>query len=105
MFPPGDAREDWTIFRALSDLLGKPLPFDRYDELRAVMVAAVPELGRDGLIDLPWSLPPIGSTASGPVTLPIKDFYLTNAIARASPTMNRCSAELVHGQSFAEAAE
>ena len=105
VFPPGDAREDWTIFRALSDLLGKPLPFDRYDELRAVMVAAVPELGRDGLIDLPWSLPPIGSTTSGPVTLPIKDFYLTNAIARASPTMNRCSAELVHGQSFAEAAE
>ena len=36
---------------------------------------------------------------------PIKDFYLTNAICRASPTMQRCSAELIHGQDFAEAAE
>ena len=39
------------------------------------------------------------------VALPVKDFYLTNAICRASPTMQRCSAELVHGQTFAEAAE
>ncbi len=105
VFPPGDAREDWTIFRAVSDLLGKPLPFDRFEELRAAMVAAVPDLGRDGLIELPWSPPKLGADVSGPVTLPIKDFYLTNAIARSSPTMNRCSAELVHGQAMAEAAE
>jgi NADH-quinone oxidoreductase subunit G len=39
------------------------------------------------------------------VTYPIKDFYLTNAICRASPTMQRCSSELLHGQAFAEAAE
>ena len=43
--------------------------------------------------------------ASGPVNLPIKDFYLTNAICRASPTMRRCSEELLHGVTFAEAAE
>ena len=47
-FAPGDAREDWTIFRALSDLLGKPLPFDRFDQLRAAMIAEVPALGQDG---------------------------------------------------------
>ena len=41
-FPPGDAREDWTIFRALSDLIGKPLPFDRFDQLRAAMIAEYP---------------------------------------------------------------
>jgi len=104
-FPPGEAREDWTIFRAVSDLIGRPLPFDRFDHLRAAMIAHVPELGRDGLIDLPWSPPSLAAAATGAVTLPIKDFYLTNAICRASPTMHRCSEELVHGRTFAEAAE
>jgi NADH-quinone oxidoreductase subunit G len=104
-FPPGEAREDWTIFRAVSDLIGKPLPFDRFDQLRSAMVAEFPQLGRDGLVDLPWSPPTLSAEASGAVTLPVKDFYLTNAICRASPTMHRCSEELIHGRTFAEAAE
>jgi len=104
-FAPGDAREDWTIFRALSDLIGKPLPFDRFDQLRAAMIAEVPELGADGVIDMPWSPPKLDSKASGPVGYPIKDFYLTNAICRASPTMRRCSEELVQGREYLEAAE
>ena len=104
-FPPGDAREDWTIFRAVSDLIGKPLPFDRFDQLRAAMHADTPALARDGLIDLPWSPPKLDANVSGPVDYPIADFYLTNAISRASPTMHRCSEELLHGESFAEAAE
>jgi len=104
-FPPGDAREDWTIFRAVSDLLGKPLPFDRFDQLRAAMHGDTPALARDGLIDLPWSPPKLDAKASGPVGYPIADFYLTNAISRASPTMHRCSEELLHGERFAEAAE
>ena len=104
-FPPGDAREDWTIFRAVSDLIGKPLPFDRFDQLRAAMHADTPALARDGLIDLPWSPPKLDANVSGPVGYPIADFYLTNAIARASPTMHRCSEELLHGERFAEAAE
>jgi NADH-quinone oxidoreductase subunit G len=104
-FAPGEAREDWTILRAMSDLIGQPLPFDRFDQLRAAMVAEVPALGELGLIDLPWAPPALSAEASGPVTLPVKDFYLTNAISRASPVMQRCSAELIHGQSFAEAAE
>jgi NADH-quinone oxidoreductase subunit G len=69
------------------------------------MVAEVPALGRDGLIDLPWAPPSLPADASGPMTLPISDFYLTNAITRASPTMHRCSAELIHGETIAEAAE
>jgi NADH-quinone oxidoreductase subunit G len=104
-FPPGDAREDWTILRAVSDLIGKPLPFDRFDQLRAAMVADHPELGVDGVIDLPWSPPKLAANASGPVGYPIRDFYLTNAICRASPTMRRCSEELVQGVSYQEAAE
>ena len=104
-FPPGDARDDWTILRAVSDLIGKPLPFDRFDQLRAAMHADTPALARDGLIDLPWSPPKLDAKASGTVAYPIADFYLTNAIARASPTMHRCSEELIHGIAFMEAAE
>ncbi|GAA4006399.1 NADH-quinone oxidoreductase subunit NuoG [Sphingomonas humi] len=104
-FAPGEAREDWTILRAVSDLTGKPLAFDRFDQLRAAMISEVPALGEPGLIDLPWSPPALAAEAKGPVNLPVKDFYLTNAISRASPVMQRCSAELIHGQTFAEAAE
>jgi len=105
VFPPGDAREDWSIFRALSELLGKPLPFDSFDQLRAAMVKEHPQLGIDGVIDLPWSPPKLDAKAEGPVAYPIKDFYLTNAICRASPTMQRCSEELVQGVPYMEAAE
>ena len=104
-FPTGDAREDWSIFRAVSELIGKPLKFDSFDQLRAAMVKAVPALGRDGLIDLPWSPPALDAKASGPITYPVRDFYLTNAICRASPTMHRCSEELVQGIAYQEAAE
>ncbi|HJS39950.1 MAG TPA: NADH-quinone oxidoreductase subunit NuoG [Sphingomicrobium sp.] len=105
VFPPGDAREDWTIFRALSELLAKPLPFDVFGQLRAAMIKDHPELGIDGVIDMKWSPPKLAADASGPVSYPIKDFYLTNAICRASPTMQRCSEELVHGVAYREAAE
>jgi len=105
VFPPGDAREDWAIFRALSDVLGCTLPFDTFDAVRAAMVAEVPALGQLGLAKYDWKLPKLAAKASGEIAYPIKDFYLTNAIARASATMQRCSAELLHGETFAEAAE
>jgi NADH-quinone oxidoreductase subunit G len=106
VFPPGDAREDWAIFRALSDVLGKRLPFDSLDDLRAEMVKAVPALGVEGLADYGWSEPSLPADVSGKIVdYPIKDFYLTNAICRASETMQKCSAELVHGTQFLEAAE
>jgi NADH-quinone oxidoreductase subunit G len=104
-FPPGEAREDWAILRAVSGLAGKALKFDSFAELRAAMVKAYPELGRDGLIDLPWAPPKLDAKASGPVRYPIQDFFLTNAICRHSPTMHRCSEELVQGAHFREAAE
>ncbi len=106
VFPPGDAREDWAIFRALSDVLGKRLPFDSLDALRAAMANAVPALGQEGLADYGWSEPKLETKVSGKIAnYPIKDFYLTNSICRASPTMQRCSSELVHGQQWLEAAE
>ena len=105
VFAPGDAREDWTILRAMADALGVNVGFNSFDELRSAMAAAVPALGREGLADY-GALPKGKAGASGTIdAYPIKDFYLTNPIARASVTMQRCSAELLHGESFAEAAE
>ena len=81
------------------------MPFDRFDQLRAAMIAEVPELGQDGVIDLKWAPPKLDAKVEGPIRYPIADFFLTNAICRNSPTMQRCSAELVRGVQCQEAAE
>jgi NADH-quinone oxidoreductase subunit G len=104
--PPGDARSDWSILRALSDVFGRPLPFDDLDQLRAALGAEHPHLVQPGLttfVGLPGA--PKAPKVSGGILYPISDFYLTNPIARASPTLQRCSAEILHGASFQEAAE
>ena len=106
VFPPGDAREDWAILRALSDAMGATLPFDSLAGLREEMYAAVPALREQALVRFDWHAPAIDVAPNGRIEgYPIADFYLTNAICRASPTMQRCSAELLHGDAFAEAAE
>ena len=104
--PPGDARADWSILRALSDVLGRPLPFDDLDQLRAAIGVAHPHLVEPGLAkfgELPAA--PEAPKLAGGIVYPIDDFYLTNPIARASPTLQRCSAEILHGETFQEAAE
>jgi NADH-quinone oxidoreductase subunit G len=106
VFPPGEAREDWTILRALSDVLGKTLPFDDLGQLRAAIGAAHPHLTTPGLSPVaPLGKPSKAPKVAGEIVYPIQDFYLTNPIARSSPTLQRCSAEILHGQDFAEAAE
>ncbi|MFS0771391.1 NADH-quinone oxidoreductase subunit NuoG [Sphingomonas sp. 1P08PE] len=106
VFPPGDAREDWSILRALSETMRATLPFDSFAGLREAMFTDVPALREQELVAFEWNPPALDVAAGGELEgYPIKDFYLTNAICRASPTMQRCSAELVHGESFAEAAE
>ena len=110
VFAPGDAREDWSIIRALADALGVSVGFDSFGGLRAGMIAAVPALGVEGLADVlslsGGALPSAATgSAEGVISYPIKDFYLTNPIARASDTLQRCSAELLHGETFSEAAE
>jgi NADH-quinone oxidoreductase subunit G len=109
VFAPGDAREDWTILRALADALGVNVGFDSFAQLQAAMIAEVPALGEEGLADygaLPKPGKAKGATGLGGriAAYPIKDFYLTNPIARASVVMQECSAELIHGQVL-EAAE
>ncbi|WP_296710786.1 NADH-quinone oxidoreductase subunit NuoG [Rhodoblastus sp.] len=107
-FPPGDAREDWAIFRALSAVLGKALPFDSLTQLRAKIYEARPWLARVDAIATsdPASLAslPDGTLGHGALVSPISDFFLTNPIARASRVMGECSA-LAQGRVTAQAAE
>ncbi len=98
VFPLGEAREDWAIIRALSAVVGKPLPFDTLTALRKALYAAHPHFAVLGGV--------AAGSASDIVTLaklggkagkeafhsPVKDFHLTNAVARASKIMADCSA-------------
>ena len=107
VFAPGDAREDWTILRALADALGVSVGFDSFDQLQSAMIAEVPALGEEALADY-GALPKADSSAKaeGEITAyPVADFYLTNPIARASQVMQQCSAELLHADEIKEAAE
>ena len=109
-FPPGDAREDWAIIRALSDYLGKRLPYDSLAQLRRTIFSAHPHLARiDGIergnIDDIRKLASLGGAPDkAPFRPAIADFYLTNAIARASAVMAECSA-LASGSAALTAAE
>ena len=97
-FPPGDAREDWAILRALSDVLGAKLPYDTLAELRRALYEAHPHLGLLDSIEPanPAAIEKLaalgGKTEKTPFHSPVRDFYLTNPIARASAVMAECSA-------------
>ena len=94
VFPPGDAREDWAILRALSGVLGKTLPYDSLGALRARMAAsypsfAVPEVAPRAA----WgAFGARGAVDAQPFVYPVADFYRTDVISRASPTMADCAA-------------
>jgi NADH-quinone oxidoreductase subunit G len=96
-FPPGDAREDWAILRALSDVLGRKLPYDSLPQLRATLFKARPHLQRTDSIAAgdPSAISRLAALGGTPENVPfrsaIEDFYLTNPIARASATMGECS--------------
>ncbi|UZF93916.1 NADH-quinone oxidoreductase subunit NuoG [Bosea sp. NBC_00550] len=97
-FPPGDAREDWAILRALSAALGKTLPFDSLAGLRKALYEAHPHFA--ALDVLPGNdaagigqLAGLGGKTDRAGFAPvIGDFYQTNPIARASAVMAECSA-------------
>jgi len=97
-FPPGDAREDWAIVRALSELLGAKLPYDSLPALRQALFKERPQLARIGQIvahgaaDVRQLSALSGECDKAPFRSAIDDFYLTNPIARASAVMAECSA-------------
>jgi NADH-quinone oxidoreductase subunit G len=108
IFPPGDAREDWSIFRALADVLGITLGYDSLPQLRARMAAEWPALGGDMLPAAPWEVGAIEAPApAGPTVKRTTDFYSSNPILRASPTMRACVSEILEGRApvLLEAAE
>jgi NADH-quinone oxidoreductase subunit G len=93
VFPPGEAREDWAILRAVSGALQRPLPFDSLPQLRQRLRAAYPSFAE---LDQPPRAAWGSFGEAGPVdpvsfVYPIADFYRTDPISRASPTMARCS--------------
>jgi len=97
-FPPGDAREDWAILRALSEAAGSKLPYDSLAQLRGALFKAFPHLQHIGVItpgdpdDIRKLATCGGAMDKAPFRSPIEDFYLTNPIARASAVMAECSA-------------
>ncbi len=98
VFPPGDAHEDWTIIRALSERLGKTLPFDNVMELRGALYKRVPgmaalgEIRKEPVAELVDKGREAIRVQPMPFDVAIDDFYQTNAIARASAIMAEMSA-------------
>ena len=112
VFPKGEAREDWAILRALSGYLGATLPYDTLDQLREKLYSDHPTFGQ--IDHAPGSIPAAidtskvgakGEVSDTPFAGPVKDFYLTNPIARASVTMAECSASVAAARGKLIAAE
>jgi len=108
-FAPGQAKEDWAILRALSDVLGHKLPFDSLSQLRArlygdyPLMAAIDEIQPGEAATVAKLAKLGGRLGNAPFVPPVRDFYLTNPIARASAVMAECSALASNG--FQQAAE
>ncbi len=91
-FPPGDAREDWAILRALSGELGKTLPYDSLAALRAQMFEAHPHLSTlDQVPQNEWTPMQIEKMGDAPFASSVKDHFLVNPICRASEVMAELS--------------
>ncbi len=93
VFPPGDAREDWAILRALSEVLGKTLPYNNLGQVRARMVEIAPVLDQiDVVTPSDWTaFGQAGSMDPALFATPIGNFYMTDPISRASATMAACT--------------
>jgi NADH-quinone oxidoreductase subunit G len=101
VFPPGEAREDWAIIRALAEACGTRLPFDQLAEVRAAMAKAHPTFAEIDVVQpAPWGkFGAAGALDPAPFRSPIRDFYRTDAISRASPTMAECAEAFSHPSS------
>jgi NADH-quinone oxidoreductase subunit G len=96
LYPPGEAREDWKILRAMSEFIGRTLPYDNLAEIRARLVQLNPVFARTGAPRFGATNlagPSAGSIEIGdaPLLPAIGDYFQTNVISRASRTMAECS--------------
>ncbi len=93
-FAPGEAKENWAILRALSAELDTKLPYDSLAQLRSALIAEVPHLAKiDEVIENEGDALPIEKLGKADFQSTIRDFYLTNPIARASQLMAELSAQ------------
>ncbi|MCE9508594.1 MAG: NADH-quinone oxidoreductase subunit NuoG [Alphaproteobacteria bacterium] len=97
VFPPLDAREDWKILRALSEVLGKTLSYDTLAQVRERLVKENALFGAIGVVQpAKWtSFGKEGKCDKSPFVLPVNNFYMTDPITRASKTMAECTAAFV----------
>ncbi len=105
-FPPGEAKENWAILRALSAEMGEVLPFDSLAELRRALVEAVPHLKEiDVVPENDWQPVEAGGEGSGTFQRAVDAHYLTNPVLRASSLMAELQAAARERQSGKLAAE
>lgn len=99
-FPPGAAREDWSVLRAFSEVSGNKLPYDTLAGVRARMVEIAPSFEFTGSVEVaPWrAFGTPGELFGGAFVSAVDDFYMTDVISRASHTMAECSALFVTGR-------
>ncbi len=96
VYPPGDAREDWKIVRALSDALNATLPYTTLGDVRQGLVKANPVFqGIDDIQPADWAEFGAPGAVSGDFTYPIANFYMTDPISRCSATMAECTDEIL----------
>jgi NADH-quinone oxidoreductase subunit G len=105
VFPPGEAREDWAILRALSAALGKPLAYDSLAALRAKLVQTHSTFAEiDEASHAAWgTFGKAGAVEDAPFVYPIRDFFRTDMISRASPTMAECAEARARNYALPEA--
>jgi NADH-quinone oxidoreductase subunit G len=94
IFPPGEAKEDWKILRALSDALGRKLAYDNLAQLRRRLATINPIFDRVGdVVPARWTpFGRAGAVEATPFRSPVTNFHMTCAISRASQTMAQCTA-------------
>jgi NADH-quinone oxidoreductase subunit G len=99
VFPPGEAKEDWKILRALSEAAGVKLPLDTIGQVRARMAAISPVFGKlDAAQPGAWAaFGKAGPVDGAPFVSPIANFYMTDPISRASATMAACTETYLKG--------
>jgi NADH-quinone oxidoreductase subunit G len=95
VFPPGEAREDWKIVRALAEAMGVKLPYDSLGQLRRRLAEASPTFRAiDAVTPAEWTgFASVGAIDPAPFVMPVDNYYMTDPISRVSPTMAKCAEE------------
>jgi NADH-quinone oxidoreductase subunit G len=98
VFPPGEAKEDWKILRALSQAIGHTLPYDQQSDIRKALAARSSVFGNIGkVIAAPWqAFGQAGNLGDVAFKNPISNYYMTDPISRSSATMAKCTAEITN---------